>query len=131
MNIHIPAPLVVVKLGNQCWRVEKDFTVIIGHQTIVVPSGFLTDGASAPRIFWSICAPMSGPFGEAGVVHDFLYSTKGPNFSRSYADDALKNIGLYRGAGKVQAELVWLGVRIAGDKYFKTPKVYEFKKELT
>ena len=129
MDIHIVAPLVVAKLGNQCWRVEKDFIVFVGFTKITVPAGFITDGASAPRLFWSICAPMTGPFGEAGVVHDFLYATKGPNFSRVYADEVLRNIGLYRGASTVQARLVWLGVRVAGDKYFKAPKVYEFKKE--
>ena len=129
MDIHIEAPLVVAKLGNQRWRVEKDFFVFIGLTMIKVPAGFITDGASAPRIFWSICAPMAGSFGEAGVVHDFLYSTEGPNFSREYMDEVLRNIGLYRGASIAQARLVWLGVRMFGGKYFKTPKVYEFKKE--
>lgn len=41
---------------------------------IVVPSGFVTDGASVPRWFWWIpgFAPMSRSFVGA-VLHDYLY----------------------------------------------------------
>lgn len=42
---------------------------------IVVPVGFLYDGASVPRVFWNIV----GPFGRvlrASVIHDWLYTVK-------------------------------------------------------
>lgn len=42
-------------------------------QTFTIPKGFITDGASTPRIFWSV---FGGPFCpknlEASVQHDFL-----------------------------------------------------------
>lgn len=41
---------------------------------IIIPSGFVTDGASVPRPLWAI--PGFSPFGvllEGGVPHDFAY----------------------------------------------------------
>ena len=43
---------------------------------IKVPTGFQTDGASVPRIFWNIVPPMSN-YTNAAVLHDYLYVKKG------------------------------------------------------
>lgn len=67
-----------------------------GHICTTVPAGFVTDGASVPRILW----PIFNPFGEyfrAAVMHDFLYSTAG-DCSRFLADslfrEAMKELGV-------------------------------------
>jgi len=39
-----------------------------------IPTGFVTDLATVPRIFWAIYPP-EGKYGEAAVVHDFLCNT--------------------------------------------------------
>lgn len=121
MNMHIAvtSPLVLERLGNKLWRLTEDFKVYVDYSPIVVPAGFVTDGASAPQLAWSFCAPMAGPWGEAGVVHDYLYSLAGPEVTKEYADDVLYEIGLYRGAGVIHAFFVWLGVHWFGHKYFK------------
>ncbi|MFJ7316815.1 DUF1353 domain-containing protein, partial [Pseudomonas sp. NPDC098747] len=36
-----------------------------------VPAGYLTDGASVPRLFWSLIPPW-GAYGQAAVVHDIV-----------------------------------------------------------
>jgi hypothetical protein len=40
--------------------------------TLTIPKNFLTDGASVPRLFWSILPPW-GDYGKAAIVHDYLY----------------------------------------------------------
>mgnify|MGYP000004933458 CR=1 FL=1 len=40
-------------------------------ETITVPSGFITDLASTPRILWNVIAPFD--VARAAVVHDILY----------------------------------------------------------
>lgn len=119
MNVFIEAPLVTERLGNRLWKLREDFVVYIDSVPIKVPAGFITDSASAPPLAWSICAPMAGPWGEAGVVHDYLYSLAGPEVTKDFADAVLYYIGLYRGAGYFQAFLVWLGVHWFGHKHFK------------
>lgn len=41
-------------------------------ETIYVPTGFITDLASIPRLFWNILPPF-GRYTEAAIVHDWIY----------------------------------------------------------
>jgi hypothetical protein len=60
-------------LGADHWRVTEGFQYFIGsrREWITVPAGYLTDGASVPRVFWSLLPPW-GAYGQAAVVHDLL-----------------------------------------------------------
>lgn len=57
------------------WRVTKEFRYYIQGKKrgawVYVPAGYLTDGASVPRIFWSLIPPW-GIYGQAAVVHDIV-----------------------------------------------------------
>ncbi len=62
-------------LGADHWRVTEPFQYMIGSKTsrqwVTVPAGYLTDGATVPRLFWSLIPPW-GSYGQAAVVHDLL-----------------------------------------------------------
>lgn len=86
-------------LGADHWRVREGFRFYIGSRDsgdwVNVPAGYLTDGASVPRLFWSLIPPW-GIYGQAAVVHDivceYLSITKdGTPFrvSRKVCDDIL------------------------------------------
>ena len=47
------------------YRLLQDFTLVDYH----VPAGFITDGASAPRPFWSVFPPVDA-YLPAAIVHD-------------------------------------------------------------
>lgn len=68
-------PLASAVLGEDYWRVAKSFRYDIGFEGsprwVTVPAGYLTDGASVPRLAWSIIPPW-GSYGQAAVVHDLL-----------------------------------------------------------
>ena len=55
-------------------------------ETITVPAGFETDFASVPRMFWNLIPPL-GRYGEAAVVHDWLYRTQ--DYARATCDAVL------------------------------------------
>lgn len=57
------------------------------YEAVNVPSGFVTDFASIPQVFWSVLRP-DGEYAYAAVVHDYLYWTQAR--SREEADDILK-----------------------------------------
>ena len=38
----------------------------------VVPKGYITDGATIPRIFWSFCPPNRPDILPAAIIHDYL-----------------------------------------------------------
>lgn len=62
-------------LGRDLWRVVDGFVYYLGdlgsQRWVAVPPGFLSDGASVPRAFWSLIPPW-GAYGQAAVLHDYL-----------------------------------------------------------
>lgn len=63
-------------LAGDHWRVLRDFRFWgelprLGRVRITVPAGYLTDGASVPRLVWGLVPPW-GAYGQAAVVHDLL-----------------------------------------------------------
>ena len=54
-------------------QVDGDFKA--AKKNFIIPAGFIYDGSSIPRIFWSILGAAPGRFLEASCVHDYLYRT--------------------------------------------------------
>ena len=77
-----------------------------------VPNNYEFDGASIPRIFWTIFAPHGRAF-EAGCLHDWLYDTKGESgtFSRKEADIIFLHHMKKDGIHPVQCHLFYWAVR--------------------
>jgi len=69
----------------------EDYT--IGGFTI--PKGFTFDGASVPRIMWSIFPPI-GKYTEAALLHDYLLYTKDYTWDEctKFFEDELVNLGI-------------------------------------
>lgn len=64
-------------LGKDYWRVLVGFRYYLGDGSghyVVIEPGYLSDGASVPRIFWSSVPPW-GRYGQAVVLHDKLCET--------------------------------------------------------
>ncbi len=80
--------LVVSPLSDgKTWVILRPFSYDVGNRgsgdTVSVSTGFMTDFASIPRIFW-IFLPCWGKYGNAAVIHDWLYWTQ--KRSRKEAD---------------------------------------------
>ncbi len=55
-----------ILVGNFSFMDEK-------NRLWLVPTGYKTDGASIPQIFWSIIgAPLTGTFRNAAIIHDYF-----------------------------------------------------------
>lgn len=63
------------KLGRDYWRLVTDVKFYVGDRSdnvwVYIPRGFLTDGATVPRLFWWLVPPL-GRHGLAAIVHDYL-----------------------------------------------------------
>jgi hypothetical protein len=94
--------------------------------TLTIPVGFVWDGATIPRIGWSIVGLT--PFGihdEATLIHDYLYEYEGefdevkPHISRSFVDAMfiakLKDLGY----SKWQLAVINFFVRVGGFYYWR------------
>jgi hypothetical protein len=102
---------------GKTWVLMKEFDFSVsfsdGVQTIAVQAGFQTDFASIPRPLW-VLLPKWGKYGNAAVVHDWLYWVQPTGVSRSRADQALL-LGM-RGLQVTawQQVLIYSGVRAFG-----------------
>ena len=104
--------------GIQKWEVKKPIEAFAEETNIYVPMGFMTDGASVPRIFWPIMPPMSETYTNAAVVHDYLYKTQKTK-NRKTADKIFLNLMEYLGTPRWKRMIMYRAVRIGGWKPWK------------
>lgn len=64
------------RFGKDWWVVDSEYHLHSAEGHLVIPTGFLTDGASVPRAFWGLLQPMS-EYTAIAVIHDFFYRHKG------------------------------------------------------
>jgi hypothetical protein len=60
-----------------------------------VPAGAVTDGASIPKVFWSIAAPFEGKYRDAAVVHDYYCEVR----TRAWRDTHIAFYNAMRASG--------------------------------
>lgn len=76
MNAHFVGELELHPLPDgRNWQLAHPFGFWTPRAGLVpVPTGFKTDLASIPQLFWNILPPF-GKYTEAAVIHDYLYRT--------------------------------------------------------
>ena len=131
-------------LGRDLWIVKKAFSYSldgVGVARIVVPQGYLTDGASVPRVFWSFFPPW-GRYGQAAVLHDWLCEYLGywdgdnwTRISRKEADnilnDAMKELGVSKATRVTMYTAVKLYTTLSGEtEQTYSPRKHEVEKFL-
>lgn len=68
------------------YRLKESITLC----NITIPSGFKSDGASVPRVFWGFFPPI-GKYLPAAILHDYLLSQKYEwSIALDYFNEALK-----------------------------------------
>lgn len=86
---------------------------------IKVPTGFVTDFASVPRIFWSIYPPF-GRYSKAAVLHDYLYDiTCEYLYSRKDSDEIFLEAMKAVGVKKFTRSLLYYMVRWFAKSHFR------------
>ncbi|MCW1921331.1 DUF1353 domain-containing protein [Luteolibacter arcticus] len=120
-----PDPIDVRDNGLQgdvrTFRLLAPFTYLSSRGAITVPAGFVTDGASIPRVFWSVLAQF-GPWFGAAIIHDWLYSELNLRFTRLQSDDLFKEAMFNAGLDWPRREMIYRAVRWFGGRSFKGSK---------
>lgn len=83
-----------------------------GSDRIQTDIGFMTDFASVPRPLWVIL-PKWGKYGNAAVIHDWLYWSQG-RFSRAEADGVFLEAMTVLGVSAWQKHTMHWAVRLFG-----------------
>lgn len=109
---------------------------------IIVPEGFINDGASIPRIFWTVFGlTPDGIIRAAALIHDFILVNKGrlksahqkfimgqwipanQLMTKKTADRLFYNLAIEGGVKKWKSKIAYLTLRI----YTRFNKKYEWK----
>jgi len=94
----------VSPLSNHRYILNREFR----YRDVVVPVGFVTNGADIPRVFWSFYPPNRSDYLPAVIVHDYLCSFQ--EFEK--ADRYFKEILIALGISDFDVFVLWGGVRI-------------------
>jgi len=119
--------LIPLRNGRE-WEVVDDYTYERGSLRITVRKDFVFDGASIPRIFWSLIgAPQAGKHAHASLLHDDLYVNKilfrdgrEVKISRKEADDIMLMVMKEDGVSWWRRNAIHRAVRVGGGRAWRT-----------
>lgn len=118
------SPPLIPYIGGAGYVLTTEYHVTINGETVVIPRGFLFDGASIPKWVpkWIIGSPFDPEFMLAALVHDWLYWSR--QWPQEKADDALRGLLLASGVGSLRSGAMHRAVRSFGaSRYKEGPEV--------
>lgn len=110
------------------WEIVEDWVFIMPCGTpIVIPKGFVMDGASTPKFMWGLLDPV-GILLVQGIIHDYGYrynylwaiNPKGQQYKfhenqgRAFWDKTFLVVGLHVNEMQITGYLSWAMLRIFG-----------------
>lgn len=99
-------------------RLSKDWYFIIDGRKIWIPAGYVCDGASIPRAFWSICGSPFDPINViGGFAHDYLYLTHLTD--KKTADEVAFQLWRQSGKSLWMSRTMWFAVSKFGGSAWK------------
>lgn len=105
----------LVSSGKNLYQLISDYRFTLWGTVFTVPRGFIFDGASIPRVFWTTTgSPFTPKFVLPGLVHDFFYRTH--KVTRQTADKHFKDLLLAQGVGVYTRNKMYWAVRLFGRK---------------
>ena len=98
---------------ENCYELVESIWFWVGQIECEIPVGFVSDGASIPKLFWTITtSPFHPNVIRAAFEHDYLYRVH--VVSRKKADERLKLTMLNDGVSEELAETIFSTVRTVG-----------------
>jgi hypothetical protein len=108
--------------SSRIFLIVADYRYTHPKWPITVPRGTLTDGASVPKIFWSIFSPI-GSYFPAALIHDFLYlkasKKRYGSYTRAMADRAFLDAMADCGVPWLTRQTIYAAVRVGGIRFFR------------
>ena len=115
--------LVVTHLiGTGSYRLKEPL-IYDGKIKIVVPAGFIYDGASVPKLFTNVFPKSGARYDRAACLHDFLYATR--MFNRKKCDEIFLEAMKFDKMTKWKAWIIYKSVRLFGGKAYSAHKALD------
>ena len=86
---------------------------------IHIPELFKWDGASIPKVLWSVLiSPFDPKVMAPSMVHDYLYGTPNVGYTRKECDEIFKKLLIANGLDEESAESLYTGCRMGGKSHW-------------
>lgn len=130
---------ILLNSGEPGYKLVEKYTYIWKAKgttwQIIIPKGYKSDGASVPRLVWTLSGlTPDGLIRAAALIHDFIYDHSGHlpcgsfkyvvngewyscpdiDWTRKEADQLFANIMKECGVSKFQRRVAYLAVRVGG-----------------
>ena len=100
---------------NGGFKLTSDWRVVVEEGAFTVPRGFITDGASIPRLLWIIPGFGNEELGFSGpTAHDAVYQGivgRDLGMTRRRTDRMFHTLMRSDGVGRIRAWVAWAAVR--------------------
>lgn len=95
-------------------RLVRDMRISVNNESITIPAGYVSDWASTPRAIWWIYPPTYGPAQRGAWLHDYIYTDLHDEYSKDFADKALKAAVRQDGGSAFSAGAIYWATRLFG-----------------
>lgn len=120
-------PAYVALPGKDCFALEDDYSFKLGALEVWIPAGFSWNGASIPKLLWSIMGGRYEPeTAQASLEHDWFYLFHG--VSRAQADQHFLDRCLEMGEPRFKAKAMYAALRLFGGSHWNSSE--EDKKQI-
>jgi hypothetical protein len=110
--------VILEEMKNGYWKLQDNFSYENDSIQVTIKSNFITDGASIPKMFWSIVGnPLENYLLKPAIIHDGLYTIM--QLPRAKCDKLLKEMLLFNDTYKLKANLIYYTVRLFGGSHWK------------
>jgi len=127
MTPRYPA-LIANRLRPFSWILIENVRIELSDgTTLLIPKGYIFDGSSVPRVFWSLLPPHGTDIYSA-LVHDYLFTIRQlgyMGYSLSFVDREYLRFCLddnYR-TGVLRPYILFLGVKLFSWMFWRTKMV--------
>jgi len=117
-------PIELKKVSPSEYTLLGDFSFIDtkSGREVKVRKGYVTDGASIPRILWSLVgSPFTGKYTASAIVHDALYSSH--LLTKESADKLLLGMLKVEKVAPIKSKLMYLGVKYFGHTHWYNSRI--------
>lgn len=110
MNGKFLTPLIIQKLARDRWRLKYPLLYrALDGTDYTVPEEFECDGASIPRLFWSLVGHPLGEYADAAFLHDWAVRfLPRPKADRLFEEAMVHGLGV----DGLKAQLMYKAVHI-------------------
>lgn len=92
------------------------------YNSVVIPKGFITNGADIPRVFWFVVHPFKPKFFPAVIIHDYLIKIATNKDEIIYANYYFEKI-LLQIENSLKTRIMIIAVKL----YWKYVRKYDVK----